>query len=316
VTAGASPRAARAPSTARTAACRVRLSVPADFSLESTLLYHGYVQTAPFSWTHDGLGRIDRLRPGGRPYRVRVHQEKRELVLSVDGARSVPADYVERVRRMLQLDVSLAAFHRVVRREPHLAWMARRRMGRILRTGDFFEDVVKALCGTNVQWAQAVGMANRICTLGPRLGSEHAFPTPSEVLAAGSAWLREHARVGYRADYVIALAEDIDSGRVDAEAFERDAASLGGDAIRRRLLGLRGIGPSTARYLAGFFGCFDAVSVDSAVIACFTRVHGHGRRPTPAEVEKHFDRYGDHRGRVCWFEVWKDYRDQRGLAWP
>jgi 3-methyladenine DNA glycosylase/8-oxoguanine DNA glycosylase len=258
---------------------------------------------------------VDRLKPDGRAHRVRITQSGRSLQVEVFGARSIPEAYLARVRRMLQLEQRLTGFHRAIRADAHLDWIRRKKYGRILRTGDLFEDVVKAICGTNTQWSQAVAMANRISTLGPRAArsGRHAFPSPKEVARAGARWLREHARTGYRADYIVDLARQVDSGRLDCEAIEREAPSLSGDALRKRLLDIKGIGPATVRYLAAFFGKFDAVSVDSAVLSYATTAHFHGVRPSPRHVENHFARYGEYRGLVCWFEVWHHYCAQHGL---
>lgn len=300
---------------------RITLPVPSDFSLTATVLSHGYVQTAPFGWDGETLERVDRMKPAGRAHVVRIRQVRRSLEVDVIGARSVPEVYRRRLRRMLQLDLSLSSLHRAVAGEPHLAWMKKKKFGRVLRTGDLFEDVVKAICGTNVQWPQAVRMANRICTLGPKASSprdtssdRHAFPSPEEVVAAGAGWLRANARTGYRADYIVSLAEEILERKLDCEAFESEAPEMTGEELRKRLLRIRGIGPSTVRYLAGFFGKFDAVSVDSAVINYATRAHFAGKRPSPKRVEEHFDRYGEHRGLVCWFEVWRDWCERNDVA--
>jgi 3-methyladenine DNA glycosylase/8-oxoguanine DNA glycosylase len=294
---------------------KVSLELPADFRLYSTVFSHGYVQIAPFAWIDEGLERVDRMKPDGRAHRVRMEQKGRTLELEVYGARSIPERYVLRVRRMLQLDRSLSGFHRAIREDAHLDWIRKKKYGRILRTGDLFEDVVKAICGTNTQWSQAVAMANRIASLGPRATKigQHAFPSPKEVARAGARWLRAHARTGYRADYIVALARAVDSGTLDVEAIERDAPAMSGDELRKRLLDIKGIGPATVRYLAGFFGKFDAVSVDSAVISYATIAHFNGVRPSPRHVETHFARYGDYRGLVCWFEVWQHYCVQHGL---
>lgn len=295
---------------------KLTLRAPSDFSLSSTVLSHGYVQTAPFLWDGEVLERVDRMKAGGRAHVVRIRQAGRAIQVDVVGARTVPERYRARLRRMLQLDLSLTEFHRAIARERHLSWVKKGKFGRVLRTGDLFEDVVKAICGTNVQWSQAVQMANRICELGPAPpGSKRrAFPSPEEVLSAGGRWLRTHARTGYRADYIVALAREISECKLDCEAFEREAPSMTGEELRKRLLRIRGIGPSTVRYLSGFFGKFDAVSVDSAVINYATRAHFAGERPSPKLVEQHFDRYGDHRGLVCWFEVWGDWCRRNGVA--
>lgn len=291
------------------------LAAPAGFVLRSTVLSHGYYQTLPFAWDDAAgvLHRVDRLRPGGRAHQVEVRQDGARVIVEVRGARAIPEAYAERVTRMLQLRRELSPFYQAIAAEAHLGWIARGGYGRVLRTGDLFEDVVKAICGTNIQWPQAVKIINRITSLGPRVAGRAAFPTPEEIAEAGASWLREEARTGYRAEAIVELASRVASGELDLEAWEREAAAMSGEAVRKRIATLRGIGPATAAYLAAFLGKHDRASVDSAVIAYASRAHFGGARPAPAEVAAHFERYGPWAGLVSWFEVWGDWCQRTGV---
>ena len=283
---------------------KARVAVPADFAFRATVYSHGYFQTKPFAWDPERgvLERIDRV-DGDTPRLVSFYMDGDALVVDAKGARP-NASYLARVRRIFCLDADIAPFLKLATKEPGLRFFARRGFGRVLRTGDLHEDVVKAICGTNIQWKQAVTViaaVSRFGTEGP--DGRHAFPTPEQLVDAGEARLRAEGRTGYRAPYILQFSEDVLSGRFDREAFEREAPSMDGDAVRKRFLAVPGVGPATARYLAHFLGKHDAVSVDSAVIAHASTAHFGGARPTSKEVEAHYARYGEWRGLVSWFEV-------------
>lgn len=296
---------------------KLDLAVPADFHLGRTVHSHGFIDTVPFAWdaATSTLSRIDRLTPKGPPKLVRIKQSRRTLVVEVEGATKIHEAYQRRIRRMLQLHLDLRPFHRSVG-----GWIAKGKYGRVLRAGELYEDLVKAICGTNILWKQAVKCIAKIGEFGPlhRASGRRAFPSPTEMLLVGEQRLRDHARVGYRAQAILELSKRVASGELDLEAIEAAALTESGDQIRKRLTALRGIGPSTACYLASFLGKFDRPSIDSAVLA-FAEVRlFEGRRPSVREVEAHFQQYGEWQGLVSWWEVWRNYteRDGRELHAP
>jgi len=299
---------------------KATLPLPPKFSLRGTVRSHGYFCTLPFNWVDEAevLERVDRLRAGGRPHIVRISARGEALEVEAVGARSIPRAYLGRVTRMLQLHVDLRPFYRAIRGQAHLRWVRRAGYGRILSCGDLFEDLVKAICGTNNQWSRAVIMADRISTLGPRLprSDRCAFPSPAEVAQAGEAWLVDEARVGYRARAIHELATRAADGELDLEAWAEEAPRLPGPELRARFTSLRGIGPATAAYLAGFFGRFDAVNVDSAVLDYAARTYFDGDKPHPKEAAALFEPYGDWAGLVSWLEVWADWQRRAGRALP
>lgn len=290
---------------------KATLPVPADFHLGRTVHSHGFIDTVPFAWDEatGTLSRIDRLTAKGAPKLVSIRQEKRTLVVEIEGATKLPTTYQKKIERMLQLHLDLRPFHRAVG-----GWIAKGKYGRVLRAGELFEDLVKAICGTNILWKQAVKCIAKIGDYGPlhRASGRRAFPGPAELLAVGERRLRDEARVGYRAQAILELAERVESGALDLEAIEAAALIESGEQIRKRLTALRGIGPSTARYLAAFLGRYDQPSIDSAVLAYAEAKLFEGRRPTVREVEAHFAQFGQWQGLVSWWEVWRSYTERDG----
>lgn len=294
-----------------------QIITPAPFSLKATALSHGWHECSPMSWSEGGrcFQIIDRWED--EPLRVSIVEGPRvdskvPLRVTVEG-RGLDDQIVEyaarRARLTLGLDRDLSGFYALCAKHPTLKVLPRIGAGRGLRSASMVENVVKALCATNVNWSQAVKMINRIGQLGPPVPhfvSFNAWPTPAEILKAGEDYLLNVARVGYRSASILRFCRDIVDGAIDVESLDADAArpDVSSDALLKRLRSIHGIGPSSAHYLLSFLGRHDRVSVDSATIAHVARTHMKGKKPTVKQVEAVYAPYGNWRQMVFWYEHW------------
>src|SRR5262249_42453947 len=117
----------------------------------------------------------------------------------------VLAPLAARVRRALDLDLDLAAFHRLCRRDPLLRRVAALGAGRLLRGTSFFEDVVAAVAARgNSRPATPPSPAPRPrCAAAPDL---RAFPQPRRLARMAVSRL-ERTGLGSRARVVSAVAK-------------------------------------------------------------------------------------------------------------
>ena len=242
----------------------------------------------------------------GRP-RGRV--SIRATIDAPDGGRGLVSRMRDNLRLILGLDHDLKEFFSLCRDHPRLHVLPRIGAGRGLRSASMAENIIKALCGTNVNWTQAVKMINRIGQLGPivpHFRSLNAWPTPREILRAGERYLLEVCRVGYRAESILAFCRDVCEGRFDPDELDEMAASddVTSDDILARLRSIRGIGPASAHYLLSFLGRHDRLAIDSSTIAHVARVHLNGKRPTLKQIEKIYAPYGKWKNKVWWYEHW------------
>lgn len=247
------------------------------------MVSHGWFQTPPFSWDASAgvLGR--RERAGERAVDLRITEGGRGVWVepSAELSRAERRLVGARVTRMLQLGIDLDGFHEAAGHvDESLADDLRTvGAGRLLAGGSLWEDVIKAICGTNVAWRQAVSMISRIVELEP----DGTFPQPERLLAAGDDGLREHARVGYRAPYLVDASRMAADGEI-AE-LEAEASSLAADELMRRLTTIPGVGPTTARFVSYLSGRFDVgLAIDSATIPAAAQRWFNGARPTNAEI--------------------------------
>ena len=285
------------------------MEVPKGFSLRETVLSHGWYALAPFEW-FDSTATLLRSEwlPDGSTHLIAMSQKGglgRAIELKWISRRpSQPQRTLlkERARKILNLDLDLSGFMALCRREPRLRYVPRTGAGRFLRCGNTYEEIFKAICGTNIGWKQAVQAMNRIAALGTEVGgcTARAFPSPDEILRLGERRLREISRLGYRVPYLLAWARRVRDR--DPEWLQLETDNVSQEEAMRILLSVKGVGRATARYLLMVWGCPGEISVDSSVYLYCRRERFGGRTPTEREILKLYDPYGPWKAYAYWFE--------------
>lgn len=314
-----------------------RLQIRKPFSLFSTVVSHGWYQTEPFRWREDrqALLRAERLHDGrvmlvGIEEAPSARSKYKDAVVTVTGVGAsdpgVGAEMVRRVAVMLRASEQLQSFYSLCRTVPDLRAARRLGAGRCMRAPTLWEDVVKTVLSTNVNWRQAVTMSNRLAQLGdpaPADPSLRAWPTPGQVVRAGEPYLREVVRAGYRAPYIMELARQQKSGAIDLDSLDAAARTMSEKELFAALMALKGIGKSSAHFLMNLLGHYDHLPVDSATYAYAQRMFFRGKRPTEKQIRRRFARYGRWQSLVYWFGRWeprlewweaKDSADQGAAA--
>jgi len=279
-------------------------SINVPFDLNAIVKTHGWFQLAPFYWQEQEKSLCWVVHLNGQPRCVRLSQTAgRSVTIACSGLRETHwCKLYAKFRHVFNLDLNLKPFYQLCATDPLLRPIPRLGMGRIMRSESIYEDVFKSICGTNVMWKQAVKMVNSISRLGEKAvdAPYFAFPSARTVLHAGKKYLIETGRVGYRADYLLALCERMEKGDPLAEKAEK--GEMHGEALLTFFQSFKGIGKITARYLAALYGYFGEMAVDSAVLAYMAKTHFHGRKPSEKEVRAHYDRFGEWRYLAYWME--------------
>lgn len=283
------------------------LSIPQPFNLVATLKTHGWFQLPPFYWDserhtldwamrlHDRISlisvtsaeetlKVSRIRFSGE-----FHEDSKEEI-------------AKKFRYVFNLDLDLTDYYHLCTTDEILKKVPERGMGRLMRAESLWEDLFKSICGTNVQWKQAVKMIHNIATIGETLAQTnfHLFPTPHQILQAGESFLKETGRVGYRSGYLLDLAERFAAGEAQATLVE--AGEMPADAMKKYFLGFKGIGPTTSRYLMALHGHFAEMAVDSLVVNYMKQYHFHGLTPTSQQIVSHYARFGRWSYLAYWME--------------
>lgn len=285
------------------------LPVRAPFSLSSVITSHGWVQLRPFEKDAEtgGLRYVDRL-SSGRVLALNIREMAERVRLETDVllTPSEQDELLSHARWMLGVEQDFSAFYALIRGEPKLARVEARAQGRLLHSPTLFEDVVKTILTTNTTWSGTIRMvAALVAQYGEPLPSDparQAFPTPEQLASADVDSLRATVKLGYRAPYLLELAQAVASGTLDLEALR--AGDLPTPELRKRLLALKGVGSYAAAHLLMLLGRYNFVPVDSWALTMVSREWHAGASIGPAEVEAAFARWGEWRGLVYWFWDW------------
>ncbi len=292
----------------------MRLTLPAKppFDFQAVVHSHGWAQLAPNVWDADTatLWRPDRLATG-RVVALTFSATPGGLSVDVAGrlTKRESAEIADRARYMFNLDADYSAFYALARTEPRLAQVEARAQGRLLRSTTFWEDVVRTLLTTNIQWSGTRRLtAALVRRFGAPLSSDklegaarprpRAFPTPEALAHTRETTLRGLG-LGYRAPYLLDLARRVASGRVDLAALQDPDRPT--EALRRDLRALPGIGPYAANTLLNCLGRHEHIGVDTEAVAAVSRHFFAGRKVGAAEINAVFDKWGRYKALAFWF---------------
>jgi 3-methyladenine DNA glycosylase/8-oxoguanine DNA glycosylase len=264
---------------------------------------------APFVEIDDsrGLSCVAQL-GSGQVVDVRIYQSGDAVAVQAgDGLSAAEqAEVAGVVAWMLGLDQDFTPFYELARQEPKLAHAAGGAKGRILRSPTVFEDVVKTILTTNTTWSGTIRMNKALVELYgaplPDDPARKAFPTAERLAAVDGQELRAAAGLGYRGPYVAGLAQAIAAGALDLEALK--TADLSSQELRKRLLGIKGVGDYAAANLLMLLGHYDYLPVDSWALRLVSH-EWHGGRPiSRSEVEAAFESWGRWKGLAFWVWDW------------
>ena len=277
------------------------VAVGKDFDLARTVCSYGYFVLAPNRWEPAGRGGgiLHRpLRDGrGVVVQCRIAQSGSRLKIRCHRrvARAHHGLLKRQVVRMLRVE------------EDQSGWWAKHPaaaeagFGRIFRSPTLFEDIVKTITGCNVAWANTKSMNRRLCE---HVGRGGDFPTPVELAAWSPKQLARRCRVGYRAERIVRLAQDVCERRLSMDWFERPDRCT--DQLLEALRKIHGIGPYAARNILQALGRYDRVPVDSETVRLFREKHGLEAKA--AEVERRavrrYRRYAPYQFKAYWFSLW------------
>jgi 3-methyladenine DNA glycosylase/8-oxoguanine DNA glycosylase len=297
------------------ASTRFVLAPDAPFDFEGTAYSHGWVVLAPNAWDEStrtmhrvhrlATGRVVRLALGageGSRSGVAVGVEHRGRLPAAD-RRALEAD----VRHMFRLDEDLRPFYALCRGRGRPWNRVCGGLGRLLRSPTLFEDAVKTLCTTNVQWGgtkrMVRGLVDAFGAPWPADPSRRAFPTAEALAEVSPDRFAARTSLGYRAAYVHELARRVASGDIDLDALAR--SRLPTAELRAELLAIRGVGPYAAATLLMLLGRYDELAVDSVFREFVTEKYFGGERPSEAEARAVYEGWGEWKYLAYWFDLWE-----------
>lgn len=269
---------------------------------------------APFDWDGETgeLRRIEQL-ASGKIVRLAMSGAENGVRVTVDRKldKREFQELEDKVAWMLSFDLDLSAFYAAAASEPRLGQVKREAQGRFLRSSTVWEDVVKVMMTTNIQWSgtkrlvrvlvEAFGDSAETKGTAKTKESLRAFPQAEAIARSRESRLRKLG-LGYRSPYLLQLARGVDSGKYDLEAL-RDV-SRPTDDVRKELLALPGIGPYAAATMLMILGRYEYLGVDTEALSAVSRGFYGGKPIGEKEVQATFARWDRFKAVAYWFWDW------------
>ncbi len=284
---------------------KIVLAARSPFNFQSTVHAHGWYQLAPWVWDEasHSLSRVEQLEDG-RIVSLCFHGEGNKLVIETGERLSARQrdEVVHTASWMFALDADFEPFYARADAKPRLAHCRAGACGRLLRSPTLWEDVVKVMMTTNIQWSGTKRLVNalvqRFGEPSPDDPSCRTFPTPEAIARSREATLRKIG-LGYRAPHLLKLARGVVAGEYDLDAL-KDPGLLT-HVLRGRLLALPGIGPYAAHTLLFLLGRYDYIGVDTEAVRLVSKHFYDGRPVGEREINVVFDGWGEYKALAYWF---------------
>jgi DNA-3-methyladenine glycosylase II len=232
------------------------LETPAEFSFGENL---AHLSRSPLECMHrvedgtirklletdGGISLLEIAESDGCSIRVRF----------VGGAPQSPGVYTaaaQFVQEWFDLRTDLRPFYRLAETDPLLGSLASDYFGlRIVGVPDLFEALCWAVVGQQVNLAFAYTLKKHLVEAFGRClvrdGERYwLFPKPADLAGASVDELRKLQFTGKKAEYVIGIAQLMESGELSKESL---LAAGDTRSVERKLTAIRGIGPWTAHYV-------------------------------------------------------------------
>jgi len=174
-----------------------------------------------------------------------------------------------------------------------------------LRSPTVFEDLVKTICTTNIQWGGTKRMIKEIID-----AFGHPFAADSRQKSFPSAWdiaqkdfktFNAKTNLGYRTDYIHLLACRICNGELDVESFLNPAIKTAD--LKKKLLAIKGIGNYAAATMLMLLGHYDALPVDSVFREFVFKKYFKGKSVPQARAEKIYKGWGKWKYLAYWYDM-------------
>ncbi|KAK9851355.1 hypothetical protein WJX84_010076 [Apatococcus fuscideae] len=294
------------------------IAVPPGFDLTQAVCSYGFFILSPNKWLLKG--------PGGkavfeRPLHVSRSQYATVKVTQHDSAAiKISADHAltstswtavtHQVARMLRLSAKdcedIAGFQALSQTA------AQQNFGRLFRSPDVWEDMVKSILLCNCGWGRTVAMN---AALVKHVG-KGAFPTASQTAEYGAEQLQADCGLGYRARTLCKLAQQVAAGDIQLEAFEAGSSSATSwEEVEPEIRKAAGMGPFTAANVLQLMGYYGHVPCDSETMRHLKKHHGVTSCPPgqlQQRVQQVYAKYAPFQFLAYWHELWRDYEAQFG----
>jgi 3-methyladenine DNA glycosylase/8-oxoguanine DNA glycosylase len=289
----------------------MQFELPAQppFSLSAVIHSHGWASLAPFNLgSEENQVKYTYQLKNKRVVNLRIEEVSDGVAVTINDSlnKEEKNEISAAVNWIFALDQDFSGFYELARDEPKLRHIEEKAQGRLLRSPTLFEDTIKTILTTNTAWSGTIRMTealvNQFGEPLPGDNDQHAFPTFEKIAASDEDTLRGTTRLGYRSPYILNLAQDIQSGKLDLESLKTSSAST--DQLQKELLSIKGVGNYAAANLLMLLGRYSYLTIDSWALKIVSHEWHGDQAIGPSEVENAFEKWGDWKGLAYWLWDW------------
>jgi 3-methyladenine DNA glycosylase/8-oxoguanine DNA glycosylase len=292
----------------------ITVPVSSPFNFHSALNSHGWVDLLPNSHgpAVPSFSRAEEA-PSGKVVLINVSadgmDQDQQIKISVNAPGKMTSgdrDYlISAISHMLRLDEDFTEFYALCKTRGGVWKKINQGIGRLLRSPTVFEDLVKVICTTNVQWGGTKRMARelveafgRSCDNAP---DQRSFPSPSAIALFSFDEFQQKVRLGYRADYIYRLARQFADGRLSSADFINSEITT--EEIRSKLLSIKGIGSYAAASMLMLLGRYDHIPVDTVFRQFMAEKYFAARPFSQPDALAIYDDWGKWKYLAYWFDM-------------
>jgi len=286
----------------------------APFDFLQTVTAHGWIGLLPFYWDIDKqqVERIEQLADGSVVHLLIYGNDisaKPEITIQVSHSKQLKAnqhkEILKIVGHMLRLDEDFSGFyHLAEKRDRHFSGM-NQGFGRLLRSATVFEDVLKTICTTNIQWSGAKRMIRElVISFGKSFDGDpykKSFPLAEDIAGYSFDAFIAKTNLGYRADYIYSIAKQVSSGELDLQSFLDPEIST--SDLSKKLLSIKGIGNYAAATILMLLGHYDEIPVDSVFREFVFKKYFKGKTVSEKRAAKIYQGWGNWKYLAYWYDL-------------
>jgi len=291
----------------------LEIPIPYPFDLKSTITSHGWVVLPPnkFDKEEEIFSRVEQL-TSGKVVELSVPLKEKQPVdcffLDIKSHKKLTEKeskgISERLRHMLRLEEDFAPFYEMCSQNGPPWEVLCSGGGRLLRSPTLFEDLVKVILTTNIQWGGTKRMVKELVdAYGENLtenGVQKSFPSSGKIARDSLDKFKEKVNLGYRAEYIHEIAMGYTNGKISDNDYLDSKRCT--EEVRKKLLAIKGIGPYAAATMLMLLGRYDDIPVDTIFREFVTGRYFQGRDFKLQDALAIYDRWGKWKYLAYWFD--------------
>lgn len=285
------------------------IHLPKNFNFEAATTDHGWYLLPPFYLGKDKktFVRVEKML-SGRVISWEIENSNDQLHIKIRDDEKLTdrevAEVIQKVQWMYRVNEDLTDFYELCNLNTGWSNVVKLQKGRLLRSPNLFEDIIKTILTTNTTWARTVSMTeNFVKHLGEKYSDDsdmYSFPTAESILEKGEEFLDKTVRLGYRSKYIYDFAVEYSNGNYHFQDWLNPSVST--EDIAREIKKIRGVGPYALSIILMLVGRYDFLPIDSEFKKHVTTKYYPGTSPSKNQMMKIYEDWKEYKFLAYWFD--------------